>query len=55
LEGLTNLVQTDLTLTTTGGDLALADGDYVFATVISNNGDMTGGTGGVLTIEYKLT
>jgi hypothetical protein len=51
LEGLTSLVQTDLTLTGTAGDLVLANGDMVFATIISDNNDMTGGVGGVLTLE----
>lgn len=54
LEGLTNKTASDLTLTATSADLVLADGDYVYATIISNNADMTGGTGGVLTLEYTL-
>jgi hypothetical protein len=54
LEGLTNNTVADLTPTATGADLVLADGDYVYATVISNNADMTGATGGVLTLEYTL-
>ncbi len=54
LEGLTNKTTTDLTLTETGADLVLADGDYLYATIVSNNADMTGATGGVLTLEYTL-
>jgi len=45
-------VPSDLTLTATGADLVLADGDFVFATIISNNADMTGGLGGVIVVEY---
>jgi len=54
LEGLTNLTASDLTLTSTAADKVLADGDFVYVTIISDNADMTGGTGGVLTIEYTL-
>jgi hypothetical protein len=54
LEGLTNFTASDLTLTATAADLVLADGDYIYATIVSNNVDMSGGTGGVLTLEYTL-
>jgi hypothetical protein len=53
LEGLTAKTTTDLTLTTTAADKVLADGDFIYATIVSNNADATGG-GGVLTIEYTL-
>lgn len=51
LESLSDNTPSDLTLTSTSGDLQLSDGDYVYVTAVSNNSDMTGGTGGVLTLE----
>jgi hypothetical protein len=54
LETLVAKTATDLTLTGTTSDLTLADGDYVYATVVSSNADMTDGTGLVLTLEYTL-
>ena len=51
LESLSNYTPSDLTLTTTVADLLLSDGDFVYATVVSNNADMTGANGGVLTME----
>lgn len=54
LEALVDKTTTDLTLTAVAADLVLADGDFIYASVVSNNADITGGTGGVLTIEYTL-
>jgi hypothetical protein len=53
LEALTAKTASDLTLTATGADLVLAAGDYVYATIVSNNVDAVGG-GGVITLEYTL-
>jgi len=44
----------DLTLTSTSADKVLADGDYVYASLVNDNSDATAGTGGVLTLEYTL-
>ena len=54
-EGWTNATVVDLTPTATGADLVLADGDFVHATLVSNNVDLTGGTGGVLTVWLQKT
>lgn len=54
LEGLTNKTTVDLTLTATTADLSLSDGDFIYCQIVSNNADMTGGTGGVLTVEYTI-
>ena len=54
LETLTAKNSTALTLSATATDLVLAAGDYVYVTIISNNADMTGALGGVLTLEYIL-
>jgi len=54
LESCTNMVTSDLTLTATTADLQPDDGDFVYCTITSNNGDMTGGTGGVITIKYTV-
>lgn len=54
LEGLTNMVAAPLTLTATGADLILAATDFVYCTITSNNADMTGGTGGCITIKYTV-
>lgn len=55
LEALTDKTASDLTLTVTGPDLDLADGDFVFCQVVSDNVDMTAGLGGVLTFEVEIT
>ena len=55
IETGTAQVEKELTLTSTSGDLDLADGDYVYAKVVSDNSDMTGGTGGVITLKYTVT
>ncbi|KKN73613.1 hypothetical protein LCGC14_0399290 [marine sediment metagenome] len=54
LEGMTDMVAADMTLTGTGGDLQPDDGDFVYVVITSNNGDMTGGTGGVINIKYTI-
>lgn len=41
LEGLVTLTESDLTLTTTTADLDLAVGDYIVASVVSDNADAT--------------
>jgi hypothetical protein len=50
LETLTNLIPTAMTLSATAADLVLADGDFIFAQIVSDNADMTGGVGGVLRV-----
>ena len=55
VETLTDKQSTDLTLTATGADLVLVDGDSVFATVTSNNADMADGTGGIVTLVFQRT
>jgi hypothetical protein len=54
IKAKTALTPIDFTLTATGADLVLADGDYITAACINGNGDATAGTGGVLTLEYTL-
>ena len=54
LEGMTNMVTADMSLTATGGDLQPDDSDFVYCVITSNNGDMTGGTGGVITVKYTV-
>jgi hypothetical protein len=51
LEALTDKTASDLTLTATTADLSLENGDYVYATIVSDNADMADGTGGVLIID----
>lgn len=46
LEGLTNFTVSDLTLTATAADLVLSGGDYIYASIVSDNADMTGASGG---------
>ena len=49
----TSLVAFALTLTTTLADLKLGNADYIFLTMVSDNADMTGATGGVLTLTLN--
>lgn len=53
LEGLSNHTPTAIDLNTSYS--VLGAGDFIYATCVSNNADMTGGTGGNLTISYYGT
>ena len=54
LEGLTNSITADMTLTATVADLQPDDADFVYCVITSNNADMTGGTAGSITIKYTI-
>lgn len=54
LETLTDQTDTDLTLTGTPADLDFADGDYLLATIASNNSDLTGGAGVVVSAVWTV-
>lgn len=54
LEGMTNMVAADMSLTATTADLQPDDSDFVYCVITSNNGDMTGGTGGVINVKYTI-
>lgn len=53
LEGETDLTPTELILTSTAADLILAKSDFIHAKVVSNNGDMTAGEGGCITLVLE--
>ncbi|MHA2062816.1 MAG: hypothetical protein ACXABY_00305 [Candidatus Thorarchaeota archaeon] len=54
LETLTDQTDTDLTLTGTPANLDFADGDYLLITVASNNADLTGGTGIIVSAIWTV-
>jgi len=55
LETLVDQTESELTLSVVSGALDFADGDYLLIKVISDNGDLTGGSGIIVSAIWIIT